>query len=145
MDELLEAIRHGKPWLDSFTRYAYREAFGQYRQEFSRRYMEAAAAAETPESLARALVDGIEKSWKQEHFWNRSAAKVDDKMMLVAYLTPMLLSSGEQCAALAQALCRTWNSRWPDRAYETADYDTILNGFRHSIMGIDVESKHIGR
>lgn len=145
MEELLSAIRHGKPWLDSFTRYAYREAFGQYRQEFARRYMAAAQTADSVESLARELVDGIENGWKAERFWNRAAARADDKMMLVAYLTPMLLASGEKCAALAREICRAWNERFPDRTYETADYDKILNGFRHSVLGIDMESKHIGR
>ena len=95
------------------------------------------------EALAEALVRGIEDGWKKERFWNRAAARVNDKMMLIDYLTPMLLASQEEsCHDLAQALCEQWNRRWPENTYRTATYEALLNGFRHSIMGIDFAGKH---
>ena len=146
MEELLKAIRHGRPWIDSFTRFAYRDAFAEYRTTYEPIYVGAAQAYESPEKLAHALVDAIEAGWKKERFWNRSAARVDDKMMLVAYLTPMLLGSQEaRCHDLARAICDAWNRKFPQNTYETADYDALLNGFRNSIMGFDFEGKHIDR
>ena len=146
MEELLQAIRHGRPWIDSFTRFAYRDAFGQYRTRFEPVYAGAVQAYESVEKLAGQIVDGIEMGWQRERFWNRSAARVDDKMMLVAYLTPMLLASQEvRCHDLAQAICAAWNKKFPENPYETADYAAILDGFRNSIMGFDFESKHINR
>ena len=146
MEELLKAIRHGRPWINSFTRFAYRDAFAEYRTTYEPVYAGAVQAYDSPEKLANELVDAIEAGWKKERFWNRSAARVDDKMMLVAYLTPMLLGSREvRCHDLAQAICDAWNRKFPQNTYETADYDTLINGFRNSIMGFDFEGKHINR
>ena len=143
MEELLKAIRHGRPWIDSFTRFAYRDAFNQYRTMYEPVYVGAVQAYESMEKLAQEIVDAIETGWKKEKFWNRSAARVDDKMMLVAYLTPMLLASQEvRCHELAAAICGAWNEKFPQNTYETADYDTLLDGFRNSIMGFDFEGKH---
>ena len=146
MEELLKAIRHGRPWIDSFTRFAYRDAFSQYRTTYEPVYVGAVQAYESPEKLAGEIVDAIVAGWKKERFWNRSAARVDDKMMLVAYLTPMLLASQEvRCHDLARAICDAWNREFPQNTYETADYDALINGFRNSIMGFDFEGKHIGK
>ena len=146
MEELLKAIRHGRPWIDSFTRFAYRDAFNQYRAMYEPVYVGAVQAYESMEKLAQEIVDAIETGWKKEKFWNRSAARVDDKMMLVAYLTPMLLASQEvRCHELAAAICTAWNEKFPQNTYETADYATLLDGFRNSIMGFDFEGKHYNK
>ena len=143
MEELLKAIRHGRSWIDSFTRFAYRDAFGQYRVMYEPVYVGAVQAYESMEKLAVEIVEAIGAGWKKEKFWNRSAARVDDKMMLVAYLTPMLLASQEvRCHELAEEICKAWNENFPENTYKTADYDTLLNGFRNSIMGFDLEGKH---
>ena len=144
MEELLKAIRHGRSWINSFTRFAYRDAFGQYRTAYEPVFVGAVQAYESAEKLAGEIVDAIEAGWQKERFWNRSAARVDDKMMLVAYLTPMLLASQEtRCHQLAAAICQAWNRKFPKNTYETADYETVLDGFRNSIMGFDLEGKHI--
>lgn len=143
MEELLKAIRRGRPWIDSFTRFAYRDAFSRYRTVYEPVYAGAVQAYESMEKLAGEIVDAVEAAWKKEKFWNRGAARVDDKMMLVAYLTPMLLASQEvRCHELAAAICRAWNERFPENTYKTADYEAILNGFRNSIMGFDFAGKH---
>ena len=143
MEELLKAIRRGRPWIDSFTRFTYRDAFSQYRIKYEPVYVGAAQAYASMERLAGELVEAIEAAWKKEKFWNRSAARVDDKMMLVAYLTPMLLASQEtRCHELAEAICAAWNEKFPENAYKTADYETLLNGFRNTIMGFDFAGKH---
>jgi len=143
IDSLLRAIRRGKPWIDRFTRYGYREAFQEYRTEYEELFRLALQSVE-PSELAEKLVEAIEKEWKAEHFWNRAKARVDDKMVIVSYLTPMLLGSREErCGALAVELCRVWNERFPKDPYCMADYDRLMNGFRRSILGIDLEHKHI--
>ena len=146
IEELLKAIIHGKPWIDSFTRFSYRDAFSQYRVQYEASFASAVVQVPSLEELAEQLVAAVEDGWKKERFWNRAAAKVNDKMMLVAYLTPLLLSSQEPlCRAFAPILCQAWNARWPENPYQVADYDAILDGFRNSIMGFDLEGKHIGR
>lgn len=144
MERLLRAVVDGREWVDGFTRYGYREAFERYCA------LHGADCAgvvreEEPDVLARALLDALAENWKRQRLWNRGAARADCKMVVVVYLTPMLLCAEEpRCAPFAQALCRAWNARWPDDAYRTAGHEDILGGFRHSILGIDLENKHIG-
>ena len=143
MEELLQAIRHGRSWIDRFTRFAYRDAFHQYRNTYEPVYMGAVQAYESMEKLAEEIVDAIEAGWKREKFWNRSAAKVDDKMVLVVYLTPMLLASREvRCHELAQALRAAWNAKFPGNEYSIASYEELIDGFRNTIMGFDLAGKH---
>ena len=140
--QLLTALRDGKYWIDRFTRFSYREAFAEYRGLYLPLYT-AAVEQFPPQELADQLLDALEEAWKKDRPWNRAAARVNTKMVLVAYLTPMLLSAGsDPCAVFAQTLCDAWNARRPKDGYETADYDSLLGGFRNSIMGIDFESKH---
>ena len=146
IEQLLEAIQKGKPWLDSFTRYGYREAFDRYCAKYEMIYRAALANSESPAALAQQIVQGIEDSWKKERIWNRSAARVNDKMVLIDYLTPMLLSSKDaKCRDLAEVLCQCWNRRWPENVYQIASFETLLHGFRHTILGIDFENKHIDK
>lgn len=143
MEELLKAIRHGRSWIDRFTRFAYRDAFNQYCTTYEPIYIGAVQAYESVEKLAGEMVDAIEAGWKQEKFWNRSAAKVDDKMVLVVYLTPMLLRSQEvRCHELAQELRTAWNEKFPGDGYDIASYEELIDGFRNTIMGFDLAGKH---
>lgn len=145
-EQLLEAIKEGKPWLDNFTRYNYREAFRKYCDKYEMLYRATLHNSSSPNDLAQKIVQGIEDGWKKERIWNRGAARVNDKMMVIAYLTPMLLASGEEaCHALAEAICQCWCRRWPENTYQTASFDTLLRGFRHSVLGIDFEGKHMDK
>ncbi len=143
MERLLCAVIDGREWVDGFTRYGYREAFERYCALYEADYARAACETE-PDALACALLDALAEKWKRKRLWNRAAARADSKMVVVVYLTPMLLRAKEpRCANLAHSLCEAWNARWPDDAYRTAEYESILSGFRHSILGIDLENKHI--
>lgn len=144
MEPLLRAVTDGKKWVDGFTRYGYREAFERYCALYEADYASAARESE-PDALAETLLDALEQHWKRQRFWSRAAERADGKMVVVTYLTPMLLRAREpRCAPFAEALCKAWNARWPDDAYRTAEYETILGGFRHTVLGIDLENKHIG-
>ena len=58
----------------------------------------------------------------------------------------MLLQSVEpHCRELAYALCEKWREKWPTDAYEAADFATLADGFRRSIMGIDLANKHLNK
>ena len=143
MERLLRAVADGKEWVDSFTRYGYRRAFERYCALYAADYA-AAARDGDPDDLSAALLDALAESWRKLRLWNRAAARSDSKMVVVTYLTPMLLRAEEPCCRqLALALCREWNARWPGDAYCTAPFETIVNGFRHSVLGIDLENKHI--
>lgn len=145
MSELLDAIVRAHPWAARFTRYEYREAF----QEYSRRYAPLYAAAAQTEDvsvLAGEIVDALAQRRAGLHFWNRGAATVEQKTVTVCYLTPMLFQSEEpRCCELAYALCEKWREKWPADAYETADFATLADGFRRSIMGIDLANKHLNK
>lgn len=142
MQRLLKAISHGKPWLDQFNRCDYENAFGQYRALHEAAFVSAVQTGRSPEQMAEELLDAVEESWKRERFWNRKIAHVNDKMMLIVYLTPLLLATREmRCAELAQAICAAWKRRFPGDGYELSEYDKIADGFRNSIMGFDLDNR----
>lgn len=148
--ELLAAVQTGRTWLDRFTRRGYPKAFKEYTERFAPPYMEAVRSAGGDEAALRALadgfLDGLAEGWKRQRVWNRSAARVNEKQMMVDYLSPMLLGLEEpDCPRFAELLRERWAARWPRDEYHLASYADIQGGFRNSILGIDLAGKHLDR
>lgn len=134
---LLAAIQDGKSWLDRFNRKDYDRAFQEYRERFGPLYREAALSAgeEGLAALAATLLDGLAAGWARQRPWNRSLAQLNDKQVIVCYLSPMLLED-PACAALEEALREGWAARWPKDAYQAAPLAKLRKGFRPSFLGI---------
>ncbi|MBQ7778704.1 MAG: hypothetical protein IJ396_07320 [Oscillibacter sp.] len=148
MDELCAAVRASKEWLPGFSRREYPRVFAKYRETYGPRF--AAAVRECDgdlvklEQLANAFLDGMEAGWKAERFWNRSAARADQRHMLIVFLSPMLMEERDpMCSRLAGMLRQCWAERWPKDAYQLTTYEVIQNGFRNAIFGIDLAGKHL--
>lgn len=146
--ELLPAIQTGRTWLDRFTRRGYPKAFKDYTEQFSPAYLEAVEKAGGDEaalqSLAEEILDGLAEGWKRQRVWNRAAVKVNEKQMMVDYLSPMLLGLEDtDCPRLAELLRDRWAARWPKDPYSIVPYAKIVGGFRNSILGIDLANKHL--
>ena len=89
--------------------------------------------------LAGEILDGIEAGWKRQRPWNRAAVRVMEKQMAVDYLSPMLLEQPDpKCGTLCELLRDGWAARWPKDAYGTAAYQELKQGFRDTIMGIEL-------
>ena len=139
IEELTAALRDPRPWLELFRRRSYEAAFRDYSRRFGPLYDQAAREAEDLPALAGAILDALEEDRRSRRPWARGALRVDEKQVLVAYLSPMLLEreeprSRELCGVLREA----WNSRWPRDAYQTAGFDQIRSGFRTAVMGIEL-------
>jgi hypothetical protein len=132
---LLSAIRERKPWLERFTRTEYEKAFQEYRERYGGLFREALQGADA-DSLATDTLDELEKGWKAEKFWKRSARRFEEKQMIFMYLSPMLLEIGEE--AFAAALRDEWRRRSPKDAYEVVAWRKLKKGFRLTVMGIEV-------
>lgn len=143
LDALCAAVWEAPEYLGRFTRREYTKAFREYTQRFGPAFMEA-VGEEMPSGLAERMLDALTARWGTLRFWNRSAVRVNEKQMLVNYLSPMLLGLEEPaCGELAEKLCQGWAARWPKDAYRITDYATIQGGFRNVILGIDLAGKHI--
>lgn len=139
MENLLKAVHKCRPWVDGFNRVKYKEYFERYSSLFTDVFTKAVEEAASKEELANSFVDAIDSACKAEHFWNRNASFVDDKTMLVVYLSPMLLASGkEENIAFANVLSSTWNAKFPKESYQVANFDTIMSGFTNTIMGVSL-------
>ena len=134
---LLAAIQDGKPWLDRFTGKEYDKAYQDYRAQYASLYREAALSAgeEGLAALVEALLDGLEAGWAKQRPWNRSLVRLNDKQMIVCYLSPALLED-PACAPLAERLREGWAARWPKEAYRLAPLAKLRKGFRPSFLGI---------
>ena len=149
-EELLKAVQTGRTWLDRFTRREYTKAFKAYTEQFGPVYMAAVRETNGDETALRALadslLDGLENGWKRQRIWNRSAVKVNEKQMMVDYLSPMLLGLAEPgCPRFAHLLRDRWEERWPRDPYYLATYSEIQNGFRNVILGLDMANKHLDK
>lgn len=147
-EELLAAIQTGRTWLDRFTRRGYPKAFEEYKEQFGPAYLAAIQAAGGEEAalqvLADGILDGLAEGWKRRRIWNRSSVMVDEKQMVVNYLSPMLLEMEEpDCARFAELLRDRWAARWPKDGYGITTYAKLRGGFRYSILGIDLAGKHL--
>lgn len=142
-EALLAAVLNGKPWIGRFTQRDYGAAFREYREQFGSAYREAVQSAGPKglEGLTAALLDGMEADWARQRPWNRSLARLNVRQMLVQYLSPLLLSLGEQtpgCRALAESLRDGWAARWPKEVYQLAAREELQRGFRRTILGFPV-------
>lgn len=136
---LLAAIQDREIWMDRFTGKKYKEAFQEYRERYAPLYREAVLSAreEGLPALAGALLDGLAAGWVRQRPWNRAMVRMNDKQMIVCYLSPVLLED-PLCAPLAETLRQEWAARWPKEAYQLAPYEKIRKGFRPTFLGISL-------
>lgn len=132
-DTLKRSVRSSIAWTKYFNRRDYAAAFQNYCAQFSAAYAEALQTTDAA-SLAEALLTCMEEQRQKLLPWRRKAAAVDDKMLLLTFISPMLLAS-EHGSALAEALRTAWGRRSGEAPYELADYETIAAGFCNSVMG----------
>ena len=137
MEELLKAVEYSKVWIDMFNRVKYEDAFKQYKENFAEVFKNAIKNCCSIDNLALDFVNAIEKGWEKEKFWNKKSVKIDQKMVITVFLTPMLLSlEDESCHTLANEINRAWNKRFSNDTYLVADHDEIVSGFTNSIFGL---------
>ena len=150
IEELCAAVWEAPAWLPRFRRKEYPEAFREYQDRFGPLYAQAVAEAggdlAALEQLANEILDALEAGWKRRRFWDRSAVRVEEKQVIVSFLSPMLLEQPDPlCGRLAGLLRQGWADRWPKDAYQMTTAEVLQKGFRNSILGIDLEGKHLDR
>ena len=135
-ETLKNSVANSFAWTKYFNRRDYAAAFQNYCAQFSAAYAEASTKIDTAD-LAEALLVYMEEKRAKLLPWRRKAARVDDKMLLLTFLSPMLLSLGEKGRVLAEALRAAWQDLY-DESYEIAGYEAITDGFNNSVMGFSL-------
>ena len=146
--ELCAAVWEAPDWLSRFRRQEYLRAFQEYQKRFAPLYAQAVGETEGDlaalERLANDILDALEAGWKRRRFWNRSAARVEEKQVIVSFLSPMLLEEPDPlCGRLAGMLRQGLADRWPKDAYQITTFEVLQKGFRNSILGIDLGDKYM--
>ena len=143
--KLLSAIQDYSYWKEYFTRQNYFKGFRQYIETYGQLYMDTIRAANDEAALKALAIDilnALEENWAQQRFWKRSDKKYQDKLMLIQYLSPLLLSFEDPaCTRFAELLRDEWAARRPKDAYEIATYKQLRRGFRNVIMGMEFRDK----
>ena len=148
VEELCAAVWEAKAWLPRFRKNEYAKAMREYREYFGPGYVRAVKETEGDltklEDLANGILEELEAGWKRRRFWERSAVRVEEKQMIVDFLSPMLLEEPDPlCGRLAGMLRQGWADRWPKDSYQITTFEILQNGFRNSILGIDLSVKHL--
>ena len=143
-EEMLLAVQDSARWLDLFERRTYRKAFRRYQEQFAQQYQEMLRIC-TDEAMLQSAADWLltelERGWKRQRFWNRTAARLDQKQMIIVYLSPMLLAMEDPAGArFAQVLRDSWEARWPKDSYQMEPFEKLVNGFHHAILGIELSA-----
>ncbi|MBP3509739.1 hypothetical protein [Oscillibacter sp.] len=146
--ELCAAVWEAPDWLPRFRRQEYPQAFQEYQKRFAPLYAQAVEETEGDltalEGLANDILDELEAGWKRRRFWNRTAVRVEEKQVIVSYLSPMLLELPDPlCGRLAGMLRQGWADRWPKDAYQITTFEVLQKGFRNSILGIELPDKFL--
>ena len=146
--ELCAAVWEAPDWLARFRRREYPQAFQEYQERFGSLYAQAVEETEGDltalEGLANDILDELEAGWKRRRFWNRTAVRVEEKQVIVSYLSPMLLELPDPlCGRLAGMLRQGWADRWPKDAYQITTFEVLQKGFRNSILGIELPDKFL--
>ena len=140
IEELLPAVKSGRIWTDRFTRFEYRQAFQEYVNKYSEMFIKEISSYSSMDVFSDAFIGLIAGAIKKERFFSRSACRIDCKMTIVAFLCPMLEKKlGKE---FAEAICSSWNNEFSGECISSTDYESLLNGFRNSVLGIDFENKH---
>ncbi len=132
-EALIEAVGNYPYWRKHFIREAYSKALDAYKDRYAEAFLQeiSLATEEGLPMLAELYIDDLQAIWMSHKFWRRTAVKMDYKEMLLYYAIPMLLDLEDPlCARLAELIRDTWAARWPKEAFEIADRDRILLGFR---------------
>ena len=146
--ELCAAVWEAPDWLPRFRRQEYPQVFQEYQKRFAPLYAQAVEETEGDltalEGLANDILDELEAGWKRRRFWNRTAVRVEEKQVIVSYLSPMLLELPDPlCGRLAGMLRQGWADRWPKDAYQITTFEVLQKGFRNSILGIELPDKFL--
>lgn len=135
-ETLTKSLANSFAWTKYFNRRDYAAAFQNYCAQFSAAYAEVITKADIAD-LAEALLVYMEERRAKLLPWLRKAAKADNKMLLLTFVTPMLLALGDEGRVLAEALRSAWQDLY-DETYEIAGYETIADGFNNSVMGFSL-------
>ena len=96
---LCAAVQEAPAYLNWFTRKEYPLAFREYAERFAPAWTAAVRETAGEETALTALADnfleGLEQGWRRQRFWNRSSVRVNEKQMVVSFLTPLLLGLEE--------------------------------------------------
>ena len=141
LDDLCAAVWESDQWMKLFNRSEYQAAFRRYEERFGPLYARVVREAEDLEGLQKLaddMLDAMERRWKR-HWLGRGAMMVDQRQMIVSFLSPMLLEQPDpRCGRFAGILRQCWADRWPKLEYHITTYEVLYSGFRTSILGIDV-------
>ena len=122
---LCAAVQEAPAYLSRFTRKEYPLAFREYAERFAPVWTAAVRETAGEETALTVLADNF---------------LVNEKQMVVGFLTPLLLGLEEPlCPEFAQILRDRWAARWPRDPYQTAAYADINSGFRYAIIGIPMQ------
>ena len=148
LEPLCAAVWEAPRYLGRFTRREYTGAFREYTERFGQLYIDAvretAGGEHAMRELAEGMLDCLERGWRGQRLWNRGAVRAQEKQVIVAYLTPMLVGLEEPlCGRFAEVLRDVWAARWPKDPYYVATYAQMQSGFR-SFLGLDRKRRGTG-
>lgn len=150
IEDLCAAVWEAGDWLPRFRRNEYAKALREYEVRFGPAYVRAVAEKGEDlaalQALAEEILNRLEAARKRRFFWERGAARVEEKQVIVSFLSPMLLRQPDpMCSRFAGMLRQAWIERWPKDGYQITTAEVLQDGFRNAIMGIDLAGKHLDR
>lgn len=131
--DLIESFREE---LSHFNAHGYPLSFERFEEQASPFF----EALEAPEEEARLLID--ELSVRCDSLPRRAKKEVlhQEKLVLALFFSPAAERRGGTAMFFAAEVNRLWNAKYPRYTFLLGRYDTIIQGFEASILGIPLKN-----
>ena len=88
------------------------------------------------EDTAARLIDTLDRRRAELPRKAQKLAAEEEKRVLALFLSPAAERLGGTAENFAQILCRQWNARYPKNPFLAGSYETIMEGFSFSLLGL---------
>lgn len=138
MTDISEMYEHAGELCRQMGKKSYAANMGSFRQRYDRELHALLDTAEEvgPEAAARQFVESVARRFAKKGKIPRRL-QPDLNGFTVCYVLPALdLSEHPRRGALIDAICAAWGARFRNSAISFGSYETILNSFQRTFLGI---------
>ena len=134
---LTELILSARAYLSSFDYDHYPDSLSEFETACAP-YL--AGPSEDPEQL----VANLARAWEELPKKESKTAAFEIKQVLALFLSPAACRIGGAAREYAGSVCEVWNKKFPRNTYLMGEYDKIMKGFDHNLLGLPLRKSRKG-
>ena len=137
--QLTDLIITSRVYLDRFDNRHYPSDFKDFEGQLLA-FFDASEISDLT-SAASILIDELEQRRASLPRRDQREALRRDRMVLALYLSPAAVQLGGSAAAFSTELNICWNARYPKSSYHLGTYESIMEGFELTVLGLPLRRR----